>query len=144
MMPAEKNNREEEEEEEEEAEAEAEAEAEDAMRGLDPSKVAVGALTMFCVGGSFAFAMLGLPDAAVAREVTLDLPDLPDGFLDFNLDDFKVPTSPMEARMGSRRPFTHTHTLIWSSVHTILARLVIRPFKHSRLHTFTHHVLNPL
>ena len=54
---------------------------------LDPKKVALGSLTVFCVG--FAAAAVVHPDPAFAREVTLDLPDI-----DFS--NFEVPTSPME------------------------------------------------
>lgn len=57
------------------------------MSGLDPSKVAVGSLMLFCV--------LCHPDAAAAREITLNLPDPPDfDAFDF-ISDFTVPTSPM-------------------------------------------------
>jgi hypothetical protein len=77
---------------------EEEEEEEDAMmRGLDASKVAMGSLMLFCFAAGVATIH---PDAAMAREVTLELPDLPDfDFSNFgkgDFSDFTVPSSPME------------------------------------------------
>ena len=65
------------------------------MRGLDPNKVALGSLTVFCVFASAAAVAAVHPDPAFAREVTLELPDLPDGFFGFSSSDFQIPTSPV-------------------------------------------------